>query len=91
MPEQIRPERDADLEGRVGLLEASFAVLNAATRKLDEIHAAIIGTATEPGLGERIRALEGFARVVKGAALACGTAVAVAWALVAAAPLPPHP
>lgn len=91
MPEAPRPPRDPDVDARLSALEASFAVLAAAGRKLDEIHAAIVGTPTEAGLGERVRALEAFVRVVKGAALACATAVAVAWSLFASGPKPPHP
>lgn len=65
--------------------------LDALETKVDEIHAAVVGTAHAAGLGERVRQLESFARVIKGAAVACGTAVAIAWSQLAAGPKPPHP
>lgn len=93
MPEDqtTKSPRHLDLEARMSVMEASYAVLSAAVRKLDEIHAAVVGTPTEAGLGERVRALESFARAVKGVAMACATAVAVAWSMFMSGPKPPHP
>lgn len=80
MPEEktarVPRSTTGDLEARVADLEKSQ---DERGRKVDEMHAVIVGSANEPGWGERLRAVESFVRTVKGIGAVCVAAAATAW------------
>lgn len=97
MPEaERRVPRAADLEARVSALEEEAA---ARDKKIDEIHAAVVGTTKDAGLGERIRdhdrriaRLESFPKWAAGIGTVVLGGLASAWATFAGGPpRPPHP
>jgi uncharacterized coiled-coil protein SlyX len=89
MPEaERRVPKATDYEARIAALENREEERD---QTLKEIHAAVVGTAKDAGLAERIRALERFAKVITGAAYASALAVLAAWATFTGGPPRAHP